>query len=217
MKVKMSVSTKEMMCPVCKRTTLFQTCDLGNFKVMSCWRCMTTKVWPVLGPEDRKACMEFATKNASEGERKLTYKDLDYASAEVRKNFDTKYKSMVDLLAAMGRKPIEEFFEEGIDHSNEVKAKARPAPRTETPATDNMPAPDMSFGQVLDALKADPHRRFARKGWNGKGMWISKQTPTPKSKMTVPYIYMSTAQGGLVPWLASQTDMLAEDWTEVPQ
>jgi hypothetical protein len=30
--------------------------------------------------------------------------------------------------------------------------------------------------------------------------------------MTLPYIYMKTAQDDLVPWLASQTDVLAEDW-----
>ena len=30
--------------------------------------------------------------------------------------------------------------------------------------------------------------------------------------MTLPYIYMKTADDNLVPWLASQTDMLAEDW-----
>lgn len=31
--------------------------------------------------------------------------------------------------------------------------------------------------------------------------------------MTLPYIYMRTVQGDLVPWLASQTDLLANDWT----
>jgi hypothetical protein len=35
--------------------------------------------------------------------------------------------------------------------------------------------------------------------------------------MTLPYIYMRTAQGDLVPWLASQTDILASDWTEADQ
>jgi hypothetical protein len=57
--------------------------------------------------------------------------------------------------------------------------------------------------------------RVAREGWNGKGMWLELQRPDSHSKMTLPYIYMSTAQGDLVPWLASQTDMLAEDWSEV--
>jgi len=43
-------------------------------------------------------------------------------------------------------------------------------------------------------------------------MWLALQIPDEHSKMTLPYIYMSTVDGKLVPWLASQTDMLAEDW-----
>jgi hypothetical protein len=54
--------------------------------------------------------------------------------------------------------------------------------------------------------------RIRRAGWNGKGMWVELQVPDAHSKMTLPYIYMSTAQGDLVPWLASQTDILATDW-----
>lgn len=70
----------------------------------------------------------------------------------------------------------------------------------------------LNFGDALLLLKA--HRKVARAGWNGKGMWIALQRPDAHSKMSLPYIYMSTAQGDLVPWLASQTDVLAEDWTE---
>jgi hypothetical protein len=51
-----------------------------------------------------------------------------------------------------------------------------------------------------------------RAGWNGKGMWLELQVPDEHSKMTLPYVYMSTAQGDLVPWLCSQTDLLATDW-----
>jgi hypothetical protein len=46
-------------------------------------------------------------------------------------------------------------------------------------------------------------------------MWIALQVPDANSKMGLPYIYMSTVDGKLVPWLASQTDILAEDWREV--
>jgi len=69
-----------------------------------------------------------------------------------------------------------------------------------------------NFGQALDKL--DSGYKVQREGWNGKGMWIALQRPDEHSKMTLPYIYMSTAQGDLVPWLASQTDILAEDWQE---
>ena len=69
---------------------------------------------------------------------------------------------------------------------------------------------DCDFGEALKLLRAG--KRVARDGWNGKGMWLGLQTRDTTSKMTLPYIYMSTVTGDLVPWLASQTDMLATDW-----
>lgn len=80
----------------------------------------------------------------------------------------------------------------------------------------------MSFGFILEILKQGG--RVFRANWNGKGMWLELQVPDAHSKMTRPYIYMclpkgSTSQFGdeakeidRVPWLASQTDLLAEDW-----
>lgn len=54
--------------------------------------------------------------------------------------------------------------------------------------------------------------RVTRDGWNGKGQFLELQVPDEHSKMTLPYIYITTVQGDRVPWLASQTDLLAEDW-----
>lgn len=71
----------------------------------------------------------------------------------------------------------------------------------------------MNFGQAIEALKQG--KKVARAGWNGKNMHLELQRPDAHSKMTLPYIYMYTAQGDNVPWLASQTDMLSEDWTVV--
>lgn len=77
----------------------------------------------------------------------------------------------------------------------------------------------MNFGQAIDALKNG--YKVRRSGWNGTGIFIALQTPDADSKMTQPYIYIDTmglqtsnpsAPKGRVPWLASQTDMLAEDW-----
>lgn len=68
----------------------------------------------------------------------------------------------------------------------------------------------MTFGDAIVALKSGDQVR--RTGWNGKGMWIALQGPDSHSKMQLPYIYISTVHGQLVPWLASQTDVLAEDW-----
>lgn len=76
------------------------------------------------------------------------------------------------------------------------------------------------FGQALNWLRAG--RKVARKGWNGKGIFIELQRPDEHSKMTHPYIFIDTtglqtdnenAPKNRVPWLASQTDMLSEDWT----
>lgn len=54
--------------------------------------------------------------------------------------------------------------------------------------------------------------RVCRSGWNGKNMYLELQIPDTNSKMTLPYVYMKTAQGDFVPWLCSQTDLLATDW-----
>lgn len=81
--------------------------------------------------------------------------------------------------------------------------------------------------------------RMRRRGWNGKGMYIAlhrvpgnimaakaegcKYSPDLAQAfgldpgtviMTQPYVYMFTAQGEFVPWLCSQTDLLANDWEE---
>lgn len=77
----------------------------------------------------------------------------------------------------------------------------------------------MNFGQAIEALKQG--KRVAREGWNGKGIFIELQIPDENSKMTHPYIFIDTtglntqntkAPKNRVPWLASQTDMLSDDW-----
>jgi hypothetical protein len=68
----------------------------------------------------------------------------------------------------------------------------------------------MTFGEAIIILKRG--RKVARSGWNGKNMYLELQVPDENSKMTLPYIYMFTAQQDLVPWLASQTDILSNDW-----
>jgi len=70
----------------------------------------------------------------------------------------------------------------------------------------------MDFGDALKALKNDDSAKIGRAGWNGKGMWLQLQTPDANSKMGMPYIYLSTVQGLLVPWNPNNIDMLAEDW-----
>lgn len=82
---------------------------------------------------------------------------------------------------------------------------------------------NLSFEFALRAIKEG--KKVARDGWNGKGMFVylvpansyPAQTETAKKEFgdMVPYgayIAMKTTQGNVVPWLASQTDLLAEDW-----
>jgi hypothetical protein len=82
----------------------------------------------------------------------------------------------------------------------------------------------LNFGQALDLLKKGV--KVARLGWNGKGMWLRlvhpyldphfKVTELPGAEGTLlSWVGMKTADNGFVPWLASQTDLLAEDWVLV--
>ena len=56
------------------------------------------------------------------------------------------------------------------------------------------------------------HRRVARAGWNGRGMYLELQLPEDHG-LELPFVAIGTA-AGLVPWTCSQTDLLAVDWCE---
>jgi hypothetical protein len=86
---------------------------------------------------------------------------------------------------------------------------------------------NMTFGLAIEAMKKG--EKVSRSGWNGKGMFIfyvpsNSYSALGNKKKTlvgmfkddmVPYqayIAMKTAQSTVVPWLASQSDMLSDDW-----
>ena len=77
----------------------------------------------------------------------------------------------------------------------------------------------MNFSRALEEVKQG--RKIARDGWNGKGLWLELQRPDEHSKMTLPYLYINypadaiNTPGARVPWLASQTDLLADDWAVI--
>lgn len=126
-----------------------------------------------------------------------------------------------------------------------VKGEIYPCKRDIFEATYNPVAPQeledvglrLSFGYALEALKAG--KRVCRAGWNGKGMWLSMSCNGSRevaaenfwsphnaqfarenggTAKVLPSITMKTATGEiLMGWLASQTDMLAEDWMIVPE
>jgi len=86
----------------------------------------------------------------------------------------------------------------------------------------------MNFGKAIELLKSGS--KVARSGWNGKGMYLSYKAGYPNGVPAneahakahdcqvgdiikyAPYIEMKTADNMFVPWLSSQTDVLAEDW-----
>lgn len=86
----------------------------------------------------------------------------------------------------------------------------------------------LNFGHALEVLKAGG--KVARAGWNGKGLWLGlvpgdewglgSKAPFDYSAAPfgslLPWIGMKTADNKFVPWLASQTDVLADDWQVLP-
>lgn len=75
----------------------------------------------------------------------------------------------------------------------------------------------MNFSEAFMHVNAG--KRITREGWNGKGLFVAKQTPDEHSKMGNPYLYIDAkALGGeLNPWVPSQTDLFAEDWQVVAE
>jgi hypothetical protein len=93
-----------------------------------------------------------------------------------------------------------------------------------------------TFGQAIDMMRGDSSLRMAREGWNGRGMWVAWSpgcAGLPAASFwsvgarkyaeelggaakVLPCWIMRTASGEiLMGWLASQTDMNADDWTVV--
>lgn len=71
----------------------------------------------------------------------------------------------------------------------------------------------MGFGEALAALRRG--NAATRRGWNGRGQYLLLQLPDEHSNMRSPYIFIVPSDGRPVPWVASQTDLLSEDWQEV--
>lgn len=94
----------------------------------------------------------------------------------------------------------------------DVRARSRDM-AAGSPSIGHVSSENLSFGQALDRLRAG--QKISRRGWNGRGQYVELQVPDLNSKMTLPYIFIRTVQGDLVPWLASQSDLLACDWLVV--
>ena len=86
----------------------------------------------------------------------------------------------------------------------------------------------MNFGLAIEAARMG--KKISRAGWNGKGMWVVYRTGYPEgipaNKNTAdavgiqegelfkvrPYLQMKCVDGSFQMWLASQSDILADDW-----
>ena len=86
---------------------------------------------------------------------------------------------------------------------------------------------DLTFSQALE--KAKFGKLIARRGWNGTGMAVAYRNgyedipcnrshseawgiPVGESIKVRPYLQMRCADGSYQMWLATQSDILAEDW-----
>ena len=74
---------------------------------------------------------------------------------------------------------------------------------------------DLSFGAAVELMKEG--KKVARLGWNGEGMHLAIQNPDENSANRQPYIYIIPVGGARVPWVASQSDILNNDWYEVTE
>lgn len=86
----------------------------------------------------------------------------------------------------------------------------------------------MNFSEALDHIKQG--KKVARDGWNGKDMFVFL-VPGSVFKVNRPpllgiypegteityraHIDLRTADGQIVPWIATQSDLLADDWVEL--
>ena len=118
-------------------------------------------------------------------------------------------------------------YQDGEPNTTEYKGYVSWSPKSQFDNAYQDVTKGVSFGHAIELLKGG--HRVARAGWNGKGMFLyyvpENKYPASRNEHgtmigvfeddMVPYgayIAMKTAQNNVVPWLASQTDVLAEDW-----
>lgn len=124
------------------------------------------------------------------------------------------------------------FIEEG-----EIKVFTRNGDVLNTPlisryqSREDWEITDDGFGFEVAIMALKNGKKVAREGWNGKGMWLylvpgstfqvaegrplAAHLPIGTTVNYHAHIDMKTAQDTHVPWLASQTDILAEDWAVI--
>jgi hypothetical protein len=139
------------------------------------------------------------------------------------KRHEEKLAALKAANAAVNNAPKRDALAEANSCNVENSSSPRP-----TEPGDTCAHPYHGFDWAIRQLRGGG--KLARKGWNGKGMFVVLQKGYPDgipiNKNTaeatgipegttikfLPYLMMKTADGAFVPWLASQTDILAADW-----
>ena len=109
-------------------------------------------------------------------------------------------------------------YQDGEPNTTEYKGYVSWSPKAQFDNAYQDATKGVSFGHAVELLKGG--HRVARSGWNGKGMWLKLVSKgyfdigcsVVEGADLLPFIGMKTADNCFVPWLASQTDVLAEDW-----
>jgi hypothetical protein len=139
------------------------------------------------------------------------------------------FKSAMEALNKGEKVKLPEWQGYWFKENNQIKVHTRTGDVIDTPYINDyqnrvdweITDGSRDFGGAVTALKAG--KKVARKGWNGKGMFLLYIDPFHNNQYRIieleglvgtltAYIAMKTADNKLVPWLASQTDVLAEDW-----
>lgn len=125
------------------------------------------------------------------------------------------YLELVDKVQHGWIGPNPGYIPPGLEVPKETEQRG---PVTPVP----LPSPGLnqklSFGDAIAALKAGS--KVCRAGWNGKGVYVflveadewTFTNGVNDNLPLLPFIALVTADKTQVPWLASQTDILAEDW-----
>lgn len=102
------------------------------------------------------------------------------------------------------------------DIAEKRKAVADAAARDEADRNRPLRESDNDIGWVVSVLRMGS--RVRRRGWNGKGMFLilakrsHAECPSNERLLVEPHVLIWAADGKVVPWLCSQSDLLARDW-----
>ena len=133
-------------------------------------------------------------------------------------NFETDGDTMRNYF----KKAVLENFRQNLIERFEWSVKDYVISRLDSYAAENFRAEKsfLDFEQALHAMKCG--KKVTRTGWNGKGMYLflirgyewdlDAVDVSLWGRAKAPFIVMKTADGTVTPWVASQTDMLADDW-----